>query len=735
MKSGEGLQQEDEALIEAAVAQFVGALEQNPGANPDAWATALPEPLQEEYYARCRVLLAAESVWSEGKSQPLLRFPEQVGSYRLLAGLGAGGMGTVFRAEDVRSGRPVALKLIHPHLAWSSGFRKRFQREAEAIRRLNHAGIVRWLEADPHAEPAYLVMELAEGPSLADIWSQRDPPSSDVAELPTILAHGVALAKALEHAHERGIVHRDLKPQNILLDANRGPMIVDFGLAHLQDSEDGLTQTGSLLGTPAYMSPEQLLAQRVEIGPSSDLFSLAVILFQWCTGELPFQGETRQELIYSISFASPIRLRSLCPKAPVYLEEVLERAMQKDPAKRQPSVADFRRDLERVAGGHRPRFRRLPFWRRQPRRTALAVLVLGAVLALAMVAPWVGDYQKREWPQLSLTLVGAQGEVEVSLWELDAFAEPTGEVAWSGTAPVQARRVPQGRYRLQAVDERGAFAQRQVEMWSAGAMDFRLQLRDADWQPEDMIHIAAFQGEVEIRCEVEGKARASWFSYAARLSPYWIDAEPVSNGDYLRYLQENPDARRPMLWPDLDSEAWKQRPANFPRLPLVDLTLAEAQEFAAWYGKRLPTWTEWSLAARGPEMFRFPWGNDPEDLENRVNLASKRISWGSITWPGYLKGVKEVDFGPPTSRSIFGLRGTLGNVWEMTASPWNIIRNGELVGAPHSFRKLGGDWTDGYETTEIKKQGLRNEGQGALNDHDSLTGFRCVRSVGPTFPE
>jgi DNA-binding beta-propeller fold protein YncE len=217
--------------------------------------------------------------------------PTGVGGYRLLGRLGAGGMGQVFLGESP-GGRTVAVKLIHPAHAGTLHFRERFAREIQAARRVGGFHTAPVVDADPHADPPWMVTAYIEGPSLQDGVARYGPMPPD-----RVRVLGAGLAEGLAAIHASGLVHRDLKPANVILAAD-GPRIIDFGIARAVDATTGLTTTGAVVGTIAYMSPEQIRSEPV--GPASDVFSLGCVLAFAATGQPPFTGDSAVAVMFRI---------------------------------------------------------------------------------------------------------------------------------------------------------------------------------------------------------------------------------------------------------------------------------------------------------------------------------------------------------------------------------------------------------------------------------------------------
>ncbi|MFH9735929.1 PQQ-binding-like beta-propeller repeat protein [Streptomyces sp. NPDC017260] len=261
--------------------------------------------------------------------------PRRVGRFRIVARLGAGGMGRVYLGRSP-GGRSVAVKVVRAELAEEAGFRRRFAREVETARRVTGFFTAAVVDADPQGSPAWLATEYVPGMPLGEAVGQHGPwPERNV------LALGAGLAEALEAVHDAGVVHRDLKPSNVLLAAD-GPRVIDFGisvLAEVSAHASVLTQTGAVIGTPGFMSPEQLVGG--EVGPPSDVFSLGAVLAFTATGSGPFGAGAAQALNYRIVHEQP----DLSGLSPV-LADVVGRCLAKNPARR-PSVAALVRDLGR----------------------------------------------------------------------------------------------------------------------------------------------------------------------------------------------------------------------------------------------------------------------------------------------------------------------------------------------------------------------------------------------------
>jgi len=271
---------------------------------------------------------------------------QMLGHYRILAKIGQGGMGEVYKAEDTSLKRQIALKVLPPEVSGDAHRLERFQREAEAIAALNHPNIVTIYSVEQDQGIRFLTMELVDGKSLDTELARGRLSLTEVADI------GAALADALAAAHEKGIVHRDLKPANVMLTGSSSIKVLDFGLAKVAvvtDEADAtqmatLTQEGVVVGTAAYMSPEQ--AQGKPVDSRSDIFSLGCLLFEAATGKRPFKGETSIDLLHNLIHKDPESLSDHLPEAPLQLQWIFRKTLAKNPQERYQSAADLTVDLK-----------------------------------------------------------------------------------------------------------------------------------------------------------------------------------------------------------------------------------------------------------------------------------------------------------------------------------------------------------------------------------------------------
>ena len=398
---------------------------------------------------------ATQASGEAAPAAPLGRPGGRVGKYELLGPVGAGGMGVVFRAEDTVLRRRVALKLIQPALVRSAAARDRFLREAQALAQLEHDHVVAVYEADEADGVLFLAMPLLRGRTLqARLDEAAGPLPAD-----ELLRVGREIAAGLAAAHARGIVHRDIKPANVWLDDGTDPprvKVLDFGLAQAL-TDDAAEQPGTVLGTPAYMAPEQ--AGGAAVGGPADLFSLGCVLYQMAAGRRPFAGPNLVALILSVATDEPTPVGELNPALPPALAALITALLRKPPAERPPSAAAVVAELAAIEEARRPRVSR----RRWLAWSAAAVLLVSAVVYWKASAPPDPGEVTFDYPEadgrLALQLEGGpervidvRGEPVVSLppgdYAVRAVAAPGSLRVWPGRVLVGAGEKSKAALRL-----------------------------------------------------------------------------------------------------------------------------------------------------------------------------------------------------------------------------------------------------------------------------------------------
>ncbi|HWE40656.1 MAG TPA: serine/threonine-protein kinase [Isosphaeraceae bacterium] len=399
-------------------------------------------PTRDEYFARfpglgVQVEAAFDvdpTVWIDSHAPPPARPTEaaatgRFGDFELLGELGRGGMGVVYKAHQARPDRVVALKTIRSGKLASSAERERFRLEAEAAAHLDHPNIVTVFEVGEHADQVYFTMRLVEGESLAARARRLDDPT-EAARLVAVVA------RAVHHAHQRGVLHRDLKPANILLDEDGQPHVTDFGLAKRLEADGGATQSGTIVGTPSYMAPEQAGGTRGRLSAAADVYSLGAILYELVTGRPPFKAGTAVETVMQVLEREPTPPGRIHPGLPKALELICLKCLEKAPERRYPTALALAEDLERLLRGEEVEAERLGLvpqlrrWARREPKLAYGLAGLVAIEVLILVNAWAD-------PQTNLDHVAKVSAVLV-VWGLvkvlyQALSRRPG---WSRRVPV-----------------------------------------------------------------------------------------------------------------------------------------------------------------------------------------------------------------------------------------------------------------------------------------------------------
>ncbi len=385
----------------------------------------MPEktPADEQTHAHTEATLPMTSL----PGAPRLEAPTSLGRFELKDVLGRGGMGVVYSAWDPSHERMVAVKLLKHASAATRPHLERFARESAVLCKLQHPGIVSVYETGWQGETPYFVMPLIEGETLSEHVRRRGPlPGVEAASLVR------ALAAALEHAHDKGIIHRDVKPQNVLLRAaDQQPLLLDFGLAH-DVAQSTLTRPGEVLGTPLYMSPEQLSGESHSADARTDIYGLGLVLYELLTGTPAFRAPSREQVAERVSqgrFEPPRRLN---PAVSRDLEAICLRAIARNRAQRFGAMATLRSDLDRfLAGGTvlaRAQLRRQRW--QQLRGPGLWLMCGLLLLALASLAGWLAWRQRA----IEQRLRAEQGAWQ-ALVDDDPTARTTARQALAERAP------------------------------------------------------------------------------------------------------------------------------------------------------------------------------------------------------------------------------------------------------------------------------------------------------------
>ncbi|MBL8752953.1 MAG: SUMF1/EgtB/PvdO family nonheme iron enzyme [Planctomycetes bacterium] len=371
-----------------------------------------------------------------------------LGGYRIESFLGSGGMGSVHAATRLSDGMAVALKVLHPDILSHEGARARFDREGRALFALRHPGICEPLDLGEFEGCPFLAMRLVHGPTLAERVAEAVHESGGVGSFTRLLSEAAIerllegevccvdrrlgavlrmlelVAEALAAAHSAGVVHRDIKPGNVMLEQEAMPVLVDFGLA-AHELAATLTATGEMIGTPAYMAPEQIAADAKGIDARVDVYALGAVAYECLVGRPPFVAATHGELLRAIVRGSPEPLRDVDPELPASVDAVVAMAMRVDPGKRYSSAAALAADLACARQGLRVRARRMPLFERATawvaRNRGPSILALILAFGLAAMAT-VSAFVRANWRRVDLlataALVEAARRDEAQLWPM-----------------------------------------------------------------------------------------------------------------------------------------------------------------------------------------------------------------------------------------------------------------------------------------------------------------------------
>ncbi len=610
--------------------------------------------------------------------------------YEIRQRIGSGGMGTIYAARRIHIGDIVAVKVLRAEVVNDAQSKERFQREARAAARLHHpnAVVIHDFGQDPDGL-TYIVMELLEGPSLREVIS-----AERVIPLPKAVRIMKQACAAIEAAHRLGIIHRDIKPDNItLLDSHdevEHVKILDFGIAKLllwtSDSpseENTLTQVGTVIGTPTYMSPEQ--CQGEPLDARSDIYSLGIVLYEMLTGVQPFTAKNSTQLVIKHVTEKPRPLTDLRSDLPTEIERVVLKALEKNPEDRQQSALDLSRELESAFASQNqptavePRFtvpvesssdaKHKPdtIIRERSRTPLYAALAVIALLLFGGLGWWVFS------PAPKKTVVNKPNDVPAVSGV--AAALPPEEQPSTNPAPSGPPDPPPG-------------------MILVIGGQFQMGRDDGD--------------------DIDTP------SHIMQVKPFLLDKTEVTNEQYKAFVVATAHSAPP---------AWKDKsyPEGQDKFPVTDVTWEDASTYAKWAKKRLPTEEEWEYAARGNDGRLYPYGK-----EFQPGLANLKTDATTGKQKENLSQVGSY----PEGQSPIGALDMVGNVWEWTASSLKAYHGGKLP-AQEGYQNLkvirGGSWkTDPKQATTTLRRGwpaTHNDWPHGIDADYSATGFRCAQDV------
>lgn len=655
-----------------------------------------------------------------------------VAHYELLEQVGAGGFGTVWRARDTRLDRTVAIKI-------SSGYpvapedQDNFLHEARVAAQLQHPGIIRVHEAGRDGDRTYIVSDFVEGVSLSR-WPGRDGLTADGAAR---LCRKLALA--LEHAHQKGIVHRDLTPGNIIIDRDGEPHITDFGLAKRLTHSTHQSNAGRLLGTPAYMSPEQASGRAREVDGRCDIYSLGIVLYQLLTGRVPFDGDLTVVLQQVVN-AAPAAPRSQNSRIPCDLESICLKAISKSPAERYDTAQDFADDLERFLHGAPVAARPCAGLHRLGRELRRRAFTSGRFAFLALLVPAVGVVSwnsARKTPQLTakpatraVKLTTEPAGARLAIVPID---EGTGRpnslkvVRPSGRTPLTVSLDP-AMYLVVADIPGYGFHEVYRTVPHFDEEEASEYFLSSTWRklPDGTVEIPVIKipREAELtaglvpfrggRFTMGDANLPSLTPHNVEVADFFLAATEVSIGEF-----RNEVGSLPNLYTEADL------PQN-DGFPVTCISFRQARNYAERVGLRLPTEEEYEFAATSAGTTKFPWGDDAEPIGT--------WEFGPVREPSFDR--------TPTDPSVFGLYSNVAEWTDSFSLPYAVPAQIKL---PPQIYKMarespvvrGGPFAvvDRLDDNREFQYGPRWR-QGVMQDsqHRGL-GFRCARSARPRFIE
>ncbi|MBA3533866.1 MAG: SUMF1/EgtB/PvdO family nonheme iron enzyme [Ardenticatenales bacterium] len=616
--------------------------------------------------------------------------------YEIKGELGRGGMATVYRGYDPGFDREVAIKVLPREFLHDASFRERFRHEAKIIGSLEHPAIVPVYYFGEEEGQPFIVMRYMAGGSLAERLAGGPLP---LHEITRILG---ALAPALDEAHERGILHRDLKPGNILFDQRNAPYIADFGIAKLMEGSQALSSTGGLIGTPAYMSPEQARGEKLD--GRSDIYALGAILFEMLTGQLPYQADTPMGMaLRHVSDPIPT-LREANRDLPAHLQAIIDRAMAKQRDGRYATARELVNALQTPVGASF-----IP---------APTELLQQEIPILAPPQPLVQPREARRGFPLAwlLSLILLLGAATFLLQNHSGAPEVTPTTGDAQTDASPAPTLP--RSPVPTLSRSPAPTLPTLPTLSLGST----RLSEID----DMTLVFVPAGEF-LRGSVDGDTAAKDDEKPQRtlsLDAFWIDQTEVTNAMYERCVAD--EKCQP---PDPTGSATRERyfdDADFADFPVINVRWNDAGAYCTWAGRRLPTEAEWEKAARGTDGQLFPWG-DEEATGERLNFCDQNCSFD------YKNGNIDDGFSDtssvgsyPEGISPFEALDMSGNVWEWVndsyqADYYTVAPDINPPGPEISNDKVhrGGAWNDIVRSVTAR-------GVLGANERQPFLGFRCA---------
>ncbi|MBI4854463.1 MAG: SUMF1/EgtB/PvdO family nonheme iron enzyme [Acidobacteria bacterium] len=689
------------------------------------------------------------------------------GKYRLEEKLGEGGMGTVYRAKHVLIQNDLAVKILHSALVADRHAVARFQREATAAARIKHPNAVGVTDfGRTEDEIVYIVMELFVGKSLRDIIEEE---GALPVERSITIVRQVCLA--LDAAHRSGIIHRDIKPDNIVLEKNNGQgelvKVLDFGIAKLKDGPSNeiggrLTRQGVIIGSPHYLSPEQ--CQNSELDARSDLYSLGIVLYEMFTADVPFKAPTPIAVAMMHTTDKPAPVKEKRPDLPDGIAQIVMRSLEKDPSLRPQTAIELAQELERASlesGVIVPPLpgagtaytlptssgTNIPIMSPDASlsspttsshkvtpdlKSSLSTLAGNKYATTGSLSPEKSTTETkppsdRATGRLSLPTTGSIPKIKETPSFIASSSTPT---SISNTAPVSlgntslVNLMSTGETEVKSKSSKNVYILSSVVVLLVIAVSYFAFFSNptnttsptplktsstsspgTDIEGMVLIKGGSFKMGYNLS-EKDDKTKFVGPEYEATVEDFYIDKTEISNQDYKKFIDATKHPSPP---------GWKnnQFPAGTDLYPVTDVTLADAEAYAKWASKRLPTEKEWEYAARGSDGRIYPWG---KNWQNGVAISAELKEDAPRTVGSLPKGA-----------SPFGVLDMAGNVWEWTSDKFSPYPNNKEVVDPKLRDTIvirGGSFKSNQKVlTTYVRNFVPPDFKG------DILGFRCVKSA------
>lgn len=702
-------------------------------------ASAVPDTVKQEVLRLLQFHgVKDDSFLEPAQISPLVQSSQRVGEYDIISRIAAGGMGVVFLGRDTRLNRRVAIKVLPPYLNDLPEARNRLIHEAKVAAKLQHEGIVPVFDVVITDTVVAVVSQYIEGNTLESLLRTSQGDTAFNPQEAVQLVRSVACA--LQHAHQAGVIHRDLKPSNILIESeSQNPKITDFGIAKVLTQTEVL-HTSAGAGTCYYMSPEQTRESSDAVGPPSDIFSLGIVLYQLLTGKRPFDGPTRDSIIESIRNGDVVRPRVVSSVLSRDIELVCLKMLEVDPSYRYQTCDELVDDLDRYIDG-RPVLASPPSLARQAREilvTRRQLLVRAGLLGMGVSGgAWVATRLLDTRATLNISTGSSQARIHLSRWIPSEFRfEHTG----LGSGRQHRSRLDAGMYRI-AVEYPQSLREfdRYIDAQNVSVESVPMNESEV---LADMVHVDPLSSTTQ-----PSSAEASFNDLVQHVKPFLIDRFEVSNGMYREFVTAT-GHQPPPIWPQPYDRSWDD-------LPVCMVTGADALAYAEWRGKRLPTYPEWQLMARGLAAAFYPWGNERPASDpslDRLDQASSLGNWGKRdmrpkmtqevsdeirehylqnVWPVGQFSLDHRIWPVPQSSSAPNpgtIQNLLGNVSEWTSTPFSWRdTNGDLVVNYQGRYICGQPWAEpGGWTSALDLTAYATD---VIDQFTLGRGFRCARSI------